>query len=61
LTTCKIPPDTSLSEACQNFHAEASPIGKGSASGHMKRNFPLFAHVDLAKFPTPGKMIKLIA
>jgi hypothetical protein len=53
--------DTGLREACQNFQAEASPIGKGSASGHLKRNFALFAHVDLANFPTPGKMIKLIA
>jgi hypothetical protein len=65
LTTWKTPPVTGEGEARQNSGAEASPIGKGSASRHIRRRLitliALFAHFYLENLPTPGKMIKLIA
>jgi hypothetical protein len=64
LTTWKTPPDTGVSEVCQNSGAKASSIGKGSASRHMKRLLALIAllaHIYLAKLPTPDKMLKIIA
>jgi hypothetical protein len=54
--------DTGVSEVCQNSGAEASPIGKGSVSRHMKRGLlALLAHIYLANLATPGKMLKIIA
>jgi hypothetical protein len=62
LTTWNTPPDTAVSESCQNSGQKPPPIGKGLASRHIRRGLiALLAHIYLAYLPTLGKMIKSIA